>query len=201
MVVPIAQKVQNVCAVEANPRNFDLLKKNIELNQLKNVTIYQKFISDSKKSIRFLDDINFTAGSKIFPKKNSSFYKDDDAQIIEMESISVDDLFSGEKFDFILCDIEGAEIDALKGMTETLKRAACLGIEFMPHHIRNVSDASVEDFLENLWDFQTLYSPRLTRGVHREGFSDLLNLMFEKDVSDECLIFHKNRLTITKIST
>ena len=37
-----------------------------------------------------------------------------------VEANSVDVLFPGKKFDLILCDIEGAEIDALKGMPETL---------------------------------------------------------------------------------
>ena len=115
-----------------------------------------------------------------------------------MEANSVDALFPGKKFDLILCDIEGAEIDALKGMPETLKNAQCLGIEFMPHHLRNMSEAGVEDFLANLWDFQTLYSPRLERAVHRDGFTALLTLMFENDAHDECLIFHKKRLAITK---
>ncbi|MGB1005825.1 MAG: FkbM family methyltransferase [Thalassobaculaceae bacterium] len=198
MVVPIAGKVETVDAVEANPRNFDLLRKNIDFNQLTNVQIHQKFISHSKKKVRFIDDVHFTAGSKIFPKKDISFYKDKDARIIEVEADSVDALFPGKHFDLILCDIEGAEIDALKGMTETLKAAKCLGIEFMPHHLRNVSGASVEDFLENLWDFQTLYSPRLKRAAYRDGFTALLTLMFENDAHDECLIFHKNRLAITK---
>ena len=198
MVVPIAGKVETVHAVEANLRNFDLLRQNIDLNQLTNVQIHQKFISDAPKTVRFIDDVNFTAGSKLFPKKNISFYKDKDAKVIEVEANSVDALFPGKKFDLILCDIEGAEIDALKGMPETLKNAQCLGIEFMPHHLRNVSEAGVEDFLENLWDFQTLYSPRLKRAVHRDGFTALLTLMFENDAHDECLIFHKKRLAITK---
>ena len=200
MVVPIAGKVETVHAVEANLRNFDLLRQNIDLNQLTNVQIHQKFISHAPKTLPFIDNVNFTAGSKLFPKKNISFYKDKDAKVIEVEANSVDTLFPGKKFDLILCDIEGAEIDALKGMPETLKNAQCFGIGFMPHHLRNVSEAGVEDFLENLWDFQTLYSPRLKRAVHRDGFTALLTLMFENDAHDECLIFHKKRLAITKAS-
>ena len=78
----------------------------------------------------------------------------------------------------ILCDIEGAEIDALKGMPETLKNAQCLGIEFMPHHLRNVSEAGVEDFLENLWDFQTPLqaAPKARRPqgwLHRAAHADI----------------------------
>ena len=117
-----------------------------------------------------------------------------------MEANSVDVLFPGKKFELILHDIGGAEIDALKGMPETRENAQCLGIGFMPHHLRNVSEAGIEDFLENLLDFQALYSPRLKRAVHRDGFTALLTLMFENDAHDECLIFHKKRLAITKAS-
>ena len=88
MVVPIAGKVETVHAVEANPRNFDLLRQNIDL--------HQKFISDAPKTVRFIDDVNFTAGSKLFPKKNISFYKDKDAKVIEVEANSVDALFPGK---------------------------------------------------------------------------------------------------------
>ena len=48
--------------------------------------------------------------------------------------------------------------------------------------------------------FKPLYSPRLKRAVHRDGFTALLTLMFENDAHDECLIFHKKRLAITKAS-
>ena len=117
-----------------------------------------------------------------------------------MEANFVDVLFPRKIFNLILCDIEGAEIDALKGMPETLENAQCLGIEFMPHHLRNVSEAGVEDFLENFWDFENLYSPHLKRAIHRDGFTALLILMFENDAHNECLFFHKKRLTIDKAS-
>ena len=85
-----------------------------------------------------------------------------------------------------------------KACPSPLRTRSFLGIEFMPHHLRNVSEAGVEDFLENLWDFQTFYSPRLKRVVHRHGFTSLLKLMFENVAHDKCLIFHKKCLAITK---
>ena len=44
MVVPIAGKVETVHAVDANPRNFELFRKNTEHIQFTNVHIHQKFI-------------------------------------------------------------------------------------------------------------------------------------------------------------
>ena len=83
--------------------------------------IFIRNLFDASKTVRFIDDVNFTTCSKLFPKKNVSCYKDKGANFIEAEVNSVDALFPGKKFDLILCDIEGAVIDALKGMPETLR--------------------------------------------------------------------------------
>ena len=48
--------------------------------------------------------------------------------------------------DGIIMDIEGAEYFALKGMSNLLKASRFLYIEYVPHHLENVSGTSNEDF-------------------------------------------------------
>jgi hypothetical protein len=47
-------------------------------------------------------------------------------------------------------DIEGAEYLALKGMPQTLARARFLYIEYVPHHLQNVSGVTNDEFFAHL---------------------------------------------------
>lgn len=48
----------------------------------------------------------------------------------------------------IIMDIEGAECFALKGMQQTLAESKSLYIEFIPHHLQNVSGVTATHFFD-----------------------------------------------------
>ncbi|MBO6561037.1 MAG: FkbM family methyltransferase [Nisaea sp.] len=198
MTVPIARRVERVTAIEANPRTFALLQRNIALNGLENVVLLNRAVGAGRGQIEFIDYVNFSGGSKVLPKHNLESYLDKDAQVISVECDTVDALFPDQSFDLVLMDIEGSEHAALQGMPNTLAKAATLGIEFIPHHLQNVSDIDVEEFLRPLSAFGTMYSPRLSRVERGDKIRELLQQMFEHDISDECLIFHKGPVMVGK---
>ena len=97
-------KEGKVYAFEPEPNNLDLLKKNIEVNNYKNVIIEQKAVSDTTKSVNL-----FTAKQGIGEHRiNFSWFGNNG---IEVEAIKLDD-YINEKIDFIKIDIEGAEYNA-----------------------------------------------------------------------------------------
>src|SRR3989344_326562 len=135
-----------VYAFEPNPTNFAILKKNIELNEYKNVVLIQKAVSDKCSKIKlFLADIN-TGDHRIYDSH-------DGRKFIEVESIKLDDYFKDfrKNINFIKMDIQGAESCAIYGMQKLLKKNKNLKLtsEFWPIGLKN-SGIEPSDYLKML---------------------------------------------------
>lgn len=119
----------NIYAFEPEPTNFSLLKNNLIINNITNVTLEQKAVSDqTKKTKLFLNKYNMGAHSLQDFSMQKSF--------VEVESIKLDDYtkIENSKVDFIKLDIEGAECNAIQGMNALLNKNENLTIltEFSP---------------------------------------------------------------------
>jgi FkbM family methyltransferase len=122
-------KKGRVYAFEPELSNFNLLIKNIKLNNYKNVIAIQKAVSDRDEKTRlFLSESN-REGHRIYNLKEGR-------RFIEIETTTLDNFFKNREgeIDVIKMDIEGAEIAALKGMNNILKanQKLKLFIEFVP---------------------------------------------------------------------
>ena len=151
-----------VFAFEPDPNNFALLKKNIEINNLKNVTLIQKAVSDVSKPLSlYLCDYNH-AQHRIYPSPRCN-------ETITVESTTIDEHFSGTEFynriNFVKMDVEGAEYDVLEGMKKTLKSNPNLKIlcEFSPKQIRE-HGLKPEDILDQLLRYGFKIYPITTAG-------------------------------------
>ena len=111
-----------VYAFEPEPSTFKLLKKNISVNNYKNVCLVNKAVSDTESKIPFYVSKNNLGGHSIYkPDKGSSK--------TFVDAIILDKYFNNDfKVDFIKIDIEGAEVKALKGMKNIIKRSPELKI-------------------------------------------------------------------------
>lgn len=118
-----------VFAFEPEPTNFDLLKKNVELNGYKNVVLIQKAVLNKKGKVKFYIRDDNKIGSSIYNREDSD-------KCITVESISLDEYFKdySGKIDFIKVDVEGAEKYVLKGMHNLLNKNKTINIftEFYP---------------------------------------------------------------------
>jgi len=151
VAIPLARKVREVVAFEANPLAFELLSKNILLNRVCNIKAYNYAVYDEEKEITFYRGRANTGGSKIKPFKDHYWYNYDDPEIITVAAKILDVQVSDSGIslpDLIVMDIEGAEYAALKGAGACLQHASYLYIEFMPHHLSNIANISVEQFSE-----------------------------------------------------
>jgi hypothetical protein len=106
--------------------------------------------------------------------------------------VSLDEYLEEKTFDIVVIDIEGSEYFALQGMQKMLSRCKVLVVEFLPHHLKNVSGVTVEEFLsliEPHFTRMTIPSRRLKIGASE--FVKYLTAMYNLEQGDEGLIFEK----------
>lgn len=139
-----------VYAFEPDPYNYDLLSRNIKLNNLSNVVLIPKALSNKSGKIKlFLDGTNL--GNMSFAAQNIS----DDGGEIDVETITLDDYLGGQKADFIKIDVQGAEGLVLSGAERTLRTSPLkILMEFWPYGLKNLG----------------VDPPALLRGLENKGF-------------------------------
>lgn len=133
-----------VFAFEPSPDNFQMLKKNIEMNGYKNVTLEQKAVAnDNYKTLLYLS--KSTMDGRIYKPPL------EDRQSVEVEVVRLDDYFKNMdvKFDFIKSNVQGADFAALKGMSNVLKKSenVKIEVEFSPI-MEKEFNASTEEFID-----------------------------------------------------
>lgn len=191
LAIPIARKAREICAIEANPNTFRLLVANLALNHVTNAKVAQIAASDKRETLSFLVSRANSGGSKRVPKIKDAAYYYDRPEAIFVEAYPLDQYLE-EAFDIVLMDIEGSEVFALKGMSRILSTAAVLQVEFLPHHLRNVSGVSVRDFLAPIeLYFGKLFIPSRHITVQKRDFLKTLQTMYDKDEGDNGIIFTK----------
>lgn len=122
-----------VVAFEPDPANFALLKKNVEANGHRNVTLFQKALSDrTGKAKLYLNPTN---------KGDHRLYDSGDGRsFVTVTMARLDDVLlkMDRQVHFIKMDVQGAEASALGGMRGLLRRNRSLKLvtEFSPGALR-----------------------------------------------------------------
>lgn len=117
-----------VYGFEMDKNSFDLLRKNVKLNDVKNVEINNLAISDKEGQVYFKRQDQPDPTLSITSKKIN--------ETIPAESISLDSFFEDKKIkpDVLKIDVEGSEMLILKGMKKLLTDFSLkLFIEIHPH--------------------------------------------------------------------
>ncbi|WP_299112779.1 FkbM family methyltransferase [uncultured Winogradskyella sp.] len=151
LLIPLAKKVKQIIGYEANENTHWYAEKNLDLNDTKNVTIYNYAVGNENKEVEFYQSTVNTGGSKIKPIKEAAQYTYDNPKTVKVDMVVLDEHIKQQNLPeptgFIM-DIEGAEYFALQGMQESLKKVKFLYVEYVPHHLENVSNVSKEVFME-----------------------------------------------------
>ncbi len=149
LLIPLSKYCKNVIGYEANPKTFYFLETNVLINNIENVKLFNLAAGDSSRKVKFYTSTINSGGSKIKPEIDKLMYTFDNPDEIEVDMVSIDnhiDDINLPEAHGIIMDIEGAEFYALKGMPKTLKSSKFLYIEYVPHHLENVSNTSIEVF-------------------------------------------------------
>lgn len=115
-----------VVAIEAHPGNFRLLTRNVKLNRLANVTALNSAVYSRKAQLKlYLPDEaqGYTMHHSVMADYLSTKYKENAKRYVEVGANTLDELLhsaGAERVNWIKIDVEGAELEALKGASETL---------------------------------------------------------------------------------
>lgn len=137
-----------VICFEPDPFSYKLLKKNIQLNELDNVICINKGLWSEDETLKLK-----------FKAAGSQVTKDSKSAITEIQVVSLDNELPRlgiSKVDFMWLDVEGAEIEVIKGAINTIK-ASNAELAVASYHIIDGNQSCIE--LENLFrhlGFETL---------------------------------------------
>jgi FkbM family methyltransferase len=136
--IKLAGNFKSVVAIEPSPVNIYILKKNIELNNLNNVTVLETAIW-KRVELLFLNQLDAKghASDSVERSVNPSAV----SKPLPILGVPLDDYNLNP--DFIKMDIEGGEFEAIYGMVETIQRCKpTLLVEI--HQFKNMG--TIEDF-------------------------------------------------------
>ncbi len=141
-----SRKASQVYCFEPLPNNYNILKRNIQRNNIDNITAVQKGISNEPKKLKFNVIID-----------GATCCVDGDGAEITINTTSVDSFCKGKKVDVIKMDIEGHEPFGIKGMKKTIKKhRPTLFTECAPIYLEK-NGWTYTDFIEQLKKYYIVF--------------------------------------------
>jgi|SRR5688572_12724575 len=145
-----AKRVDNggkVISIEANPLVLERLKKNLELNELTNTTSLNYAVFSEKTKIKLFfpkEGLKNTIYNTIISERSIN-----SERFVEVNADTLDNILSStqinpDKVKWIKIDVEGAELEVLKGAPNVLSKS---------------KDISLLIEIHQIGDGQTLYQP------------------------------------------
>lgn len=137
---------------EPEPRNISRFSTNLALNNVHNVTIVDKAVSDHDGQIRLFMSSDNNAGTHS-TIASGPFVS---SEYIEIPCIRLDTFVRANavsRVDLIKIDVEGGELEVLKGAEETLRRFRPVLIVEMSSSIQQSRGFSVTQFKQMLNDW------------------------------------------------
>ena len=170
---------------EPIPETHKKLTANINLNNIKSITVNNIALSEKKQILTFYFDPNQSGSSS-----SKNITENENIEKLELNSITLDDYTEQkqiQKIDFIKCDVEGAELFVFQGATNTLKKhtpivftellrkwAAKFG--YHPNEIMQIFHAM---------DYQAFYV--------KDGKLNLIEVIDENTINTNFFFLHKEK--------
>ena len=164
-----------VNSYEPAPSNFKLLQKNVYQNNFsQNVTLHNTAVS------------NFIGTSKLYLQKNNTGghqlgfdpFQTDNSIEVPVTKINLD------KIDFAKIDVEGSELNVLKGMKVLPKK---LLIEFSPQKLQNIG-TKLDDFFKFIEKFSVKEVSK--NGLIEADFDKLIKINFDNQTIERSLFLY-----------
>jgi FkbM family methyltransferase len=132
-----------VYAIEPVPENAELLKKNIELNNCSNVEVFQMAVGDANKT-DYIYITNYRNTAAMI-KTQSSIDK------VPVQVTTLDRFLEDKRApDLVRMDVEGYEVEIVKGMTRFLESNKPLKLIVELHPLYYVTREKRNDFVNTL---------------------------------------------------
>jgi FkbM family methyltransferase len=175
-----------VYAFEANPETEKILRSNVELNHIDNIICINKAVGNSNGRINIYDNWEVNRGGSTLIKPSN------EARSFEVELISIDshDAYAQLPVRMVKIDVEGFEMDVLKGMEKMLTRQNAPDLIVECSAGRNNNYESVNEIFHFIKKTGRYKFYKLSRTKERKG--KLTELMSEKELPAHDNIFCLN---------
>ena len=124
-----------VYAIEPEPRNIDLLKRNVSINDYKNIEIFHSAVGDKNGTEKLY------VSSKSNWHSMVTFDEQGTEETIDVNILTVDTFLKDKEYPALIrMDVEGYEYNIIKGMKDTLtkEKPLKLFIEIHPQIMKEV---------------------------------------------------------------
>ena len=145
-----------VIAIEAHPGNFEMLNRNIKLNQLTNVIPLNYAVYSKETKIKLYlpeEDSGYTIYNTIMSNRAGTEDKFVEVNANTLDCLLQLDQIREEEVNWVKIDVEGAEFEVLKGATNVLSKSKDIALLMELHGPPNVYRPKVQEFL-NLYNFK-----------------------------------------------
>ncbi|HYO06507.1 MAG TPA: FkbM family methyltransferase [Phototrophicaceae bacterium] len=141
-----------VIAIEANPRVFEALKRNIKLNDFDNVLVLNYAVFSKQTKIKLFlppEEENHTIYNTIMSDRAT-----DEKKFVEVNANTLDAILQSRgisEVNWIKIDVEGAELEVLKGSADVLSKSKDISILIEIHDLGNGKNLyePIMDLLKN----------------------------------------------------
>src|ERR671931_788489 len=127
-----------VIAIEAHPGNFDILNRNIQLNRLTNVIPLNYAVYSQRTKIKLYlpdEDLGYTIYNTIMVNRANP--RDN---FVEVNADTLDNILQLNRIkqvNWVKIDVEGAELEVLKGATNVLSNSKDISLLLEVHGFEN----------------------------------------------------------------
>ncbi len=115
------KKNVEVYSFEASKYIFEILKKNVQINNA-NVKLFHNLVGNETEQEFFIRKLNIskfnTYGSNMIEK--TKIKNENNTNIEKINSIKIDDIFFDKKISFMKIDVQGYDLEVLKGSKKTI---------------------------------------------------------------------------------
>ena len=115
------KKNVEVYSFEASKYIFEILKKNVQINNA-NVKLFHNLVGNETEQEFFIRKLNIskfnTYGSNMIEK--TEIKNENNTNIEKINSIKIDDIFFDKKISFMKIDVQGYDLEVLKGSKKTI---------------------------------------------------------------------------------
>jgi FkbM family methyltransferase len=154
-----------IIAIEADPGNFDILNRNIQLNKLTNViTLNYAAYSKEDKIRLYLLKVDKSSYTKYNTVMIDRAQYNNEKNFVEVKANTLDYLLQSigikhEQVNWIKIDVEGAEFDVLKGAKNILSKSKDISLLIEIHNLTTHNTTLYEPIKEflNSYNFKIEY--------------------------------------------
>jgi FkbM family methyltransferase len=154
---------------EPNPRALQRLKRNIQLNDITNVTIHPFGVGDTNKAAQFYDNVDGNLGGSSFVEAQGSAHGA--FNVVELSIRNGDEAVKElelSRCDIIKVDVEGMEEAVFKGLQQTISRfRPLITFEFLGNRLGAEELARIASLLPDYDLLEPCFSPPNASIWHR----------------------------------